>query len=465
MSTRSLFGMETELAVADVETTVETTRTPHSISADLLGMASELPSLASSQSGLFLANGARIYLDIGGHLEYSTPEVTSPDAMVAHLFAQEKLLLGLAKRLDYQVRIWKTNVCYFKTGNTWGSHESHLYSGRLNPEDLIPHLVTRVIYTGAGGLDVSQDTPAFSLSPRAEFFKSKMTDDTTEHRGIFNSRNEALARAGYRRLHIIFGDTLCSHKAVWLRIAMTNLITLLSSRGVSVAKDIAIRHPVGTLARLCRDVSCQAVPIELTNGRKTTAVGIQRAYLERIRSCLKSGFMPVWAEEACNRLESLLDDLGKGPEHVAGQLDWAMKYSLFSRYLEKHHAACFDKHSPGLRHVSQLDKDERLRVRAKLAEMDIRFGELGENGIFNQMHASGVLAHEVVPESAIQSAVDNPPQDTRANPRGKWIKRIWDGKDASQFLCDWDVIVDTKSRCRLDLASPFVRTPQWGQIT
>src|ERR671925_986297 len=46
-------------------------------------------------SNVFLRNGARLYLDVGSHPEYATPECDSVADLVAHDRAGERILEGL----------------------------------------------------------------------------------------------------------------------------------------------------------------------------------------------------------------------------------------------------------------------------------------------------------------------------------------------------------------------------------
>src|SRR5690606_14493740 len=54
-------------------------------------------------SNVFLANGARLYLDVGSHPEYATPECDSIEDLVAHDKAGERILEELM--LDAQDRL------------------------------------------------------------------------------------------------------------------------------------------------------------------------------------------------------------------------------------------------------------------------------------------------------------------------------------------------------------------------
>ena len=105
-------------------------------------------------SNVFLSNGARLYLDVGSHPEYATPECDSILDLVTHDKAGERVLEGLLvdaeKRLREEgiagdVYLFKNNTD--SAGNSYGCHENYLVGrhgefSRL-ADVLIPFLVTR----------------------------------------------------------------------------------------------------------------------------------------------------------------------------------------------------------------------------------------------------------------------------------------------------------------------------------
>src|SRR5690606_35209618 len=114
-------------------------------------------------SNVFLENGARLYLDVGSHPEYATPECDSLVDVVAHDKAGERILEGLVhsaeQRLEEEgirgeIYLFKNNTD--SAGNSYGCHENYLVSRHKDfhrtVEVLIPFLVTRQIFLGAGKL-------------------------------------------------------------------------------------------------------------------------------------------------------------------------------------------------------------------------------------------------------------------------------------------------------------------------
>ena len=55
-------------------------------------------------SNVFLRNGARLYLDVGSHPEYSTPECDNLVDLIAHDKAGERILEGLLVDADLRLR-------------------------------------------------------------------------------------------------------------------------------------------------------------------------------------------------------------------------------------------------------------------------------------------------------------------------------------------------------------------------
>ena len=112
-------------------------------------------------SNVFLENGARLYLDVGSHPEYATPECDSIEDLVAHDKAGERILEGLIasaeSRLSEEgirgvIYLFKNNTD--SAGNSYGCHENYLTSRRDDfshfVQVLIPFFVSRQIYSGAG---------------------------------------------------------------------------------------------------------------------------------------------------------------------------------------------------------------------------------------------------------------------------------------------------------------------------
>ena len=170
-------------------------------------------------SNVFLANGARLYLDVGSHPEYATPECDSLLDLVTHDKAGERILEQLVASAEQRLReegvrcsvyVLKNNTD--SAGNSYGCHENYLTSRRDDfghyAEVLIPFLVSRQIYAGAGKVLQTARGAQFCISQRAEHIWEGVSSATTRSRPIINTRDEPLSDAEkYRRLHVIVGDS------------------------------------------------------------------------------------------------------------------------------------------------------------------------------------------------------------------------------------------------------------------
>src|SRR5437588_99863 len=187
-------------------------------------------------SNVFLRNGARLYLDVGSHPEYATPECDTPIDLVTHDKAGERTLEGLLMDAERRLReegiagdiyLFKNNTD--SAGNSYGCHENYLVGrhgefARL-ADILIPFLVTRQIICGAGKVLQTPRGAVYCVSQRAEHIWEGVSSATTRSRPIINTRDEPHADAErFRRLHVIVGDSNMSETTTLLKIGTTDLV-------------------------------------------------------------------------------------------------------------------------------------------------------------------------------------------------------------------------------------------------
>lgn len=509
-----LFGIETEYAISALG------RAGAPLNQDLLveelvARAREgLPHLPCGARGMFLSNGARFYIDCGLHPELATPECLDPWDAVRYVAAGERTLARLARRIEAgpsgidvsQVLLGRSNVDYSGSGSTWGCHESYLH--RASPEalatQLIPHLVSRVIYTGAGGFNPSSPGLEFTLSPRSAYINTVKSHDSVSSRGIVHTRNETLSGAGYNRLHIIFGESLCSQTAVWLKVGVTALIVAMVEGGLSPAEGVTLAAPLEALRAVAGDPTCKT-EVRLSGGRYASAVAIQRHYLAQAETHRRAGFMPPWAGDVCERWRAVVDRLARAPYSLAGTLDWAIKQPLYAERLRRWNFTweslsdwnlllaririalktteyadkavpldlLFGASSPIQGEIKNLsrfvrerglswdDLKQYLRMRQELFEVDTLFGLLCETGIFEALDRAGVLEHRVpgISQAEIEGAMSHPPAGGRARLRGEAVRRIAAADGTG--TCDWTGVWDARACRRLDLLDPFESVERW----
>src|SRR6185503_7850389 len=333
-----LFGMETEYAVHGSAGSVSDSER-QALVWQLIDVAREqLKYLGDFGGGMFLENGSRLYIDCGQHPELSTPECADPWQVVRYILAGERTLLNIAGELAERknqpaLSFFKNNVDYSGSGTTWGCHESYLH--RSSPatlsDEISPHLISRVIYTGAGGFNSLAAGLTFTLSPRVPHLENVVSEHSTSARGIFHTKDESLSRTGYHRLHLIRGESLSSQTAMWLKVATTALVVAMADAGIRVGGAVSPRAPLTALRVFATDPKCKAKAL-VAERKWMSAVEIQRAYLEAAEAHLGASFMPDWAAEACRQWRRILDRLESGYEGVNTTLDWAIKLTLYRDY-------------------------------------------------------------------------------------------------------------------------------------
>ena len=184
-------------------------------------------------SNVFLENGSRLYLDVGSHPEYATPECDSLSDLIAHDKAGERILEGLVESAEERlteegirgdIYLFKNNTD--SAGNSYGCHENYLV-GRQDDfqrtiDTLIPFFVSRQIFAGAGNVLHTARGTVYSISQRAEHIWEGSSSATTRSRPIINTRDEPHADAErYRRLHVIAGDSNMSEYVSYAKVGTT----------------------------------------------------------------------------------------------------------------------------------------------------------------------------------------------------------------------------------------------------
>ena len=505
-----LFGQETEYAIAGRNASGAMNRERILILLMESGRQQlvHLPDL-KSHDGLFTQNSTRIYVDCGGHPEIATPECSNPHDLVRYTLAGHRILTALIASIAPQmpkaeIMCFRNNVDYSGSGTTWGCHESYAHrKSFLDLEtDLIPHLVTRLIYTGAGGFNSFSRGLEFTLSPRVAHLRRVSSGDSTNDRGIWHTKTEPLG-AG-RRLHVLCGDSLCSHTAAFLKTSTTALAVALADAGLAPGRDVQLADPLDAIREVASDVTTRK-PLHMANGGRRSPLDIQRHYLQMTEAHLGDGTLPAWAAEACQLWRAMLDRLEGAPSTVTSTLDWGIKLALYSHYAHRlgiHwenlpfwneivvqlcaalsaagisvEDRCLERalgrQSPIPRDMAALEPLLRergygwddlktvLKVRRELLELDTRFGELGDKGLFQALDAAGVLDHRVSGVDDIEQAMVEAPAGGRARIRGEVIRRL---AGTQNWQCDWEHIVNIHEGQILDLSDPFSREESWRPL-
>ena len=376
-------------------------------------------------SNVFLQNGARLYLDVGSHPEYATPECDSIHDVVVHDKAGERILEQLLTSAEQRLADdgIKGDIYLFKNntdsaGNSYGCHENYL-TGR-NEElshytnTLIPFLVTRQIYAGAGKVLQTARGAMFCISQRAEHIWEGTSSATTRSRPIINTRDEPHADAEkYRRLHVIVGDSNMSEYATFLKIGTTAILLRMLEEPNVILRDMSLENPIRAIREISHDMTCTR-KVRLANGREATALEIQSEYLTRaLRYADRRDLSPL-EKQALGMWEKALTTIEKDPLGQDREADWVIKYKLIEAYRERHGLELTDP---------------------KISLLDLQYHDINrKRGVFYRMQQRGMV-ERVCDDLEIDEAVETPPQTTRARLRGEFIRKAKERK--RDYTVDW----------------------------
>jgi proteasome accessory factor A len=376
-------------------------------------------------SNVFLENGARLYLDVGSHPEYATPECDSILDLVAHDKAGERILEQLVGSAEARLReegirgvvfLFKNNTD--SAGNSYGCHENYLTSRRDDfahyAEVLIPFLVSRQIYAGAGKVLQTARGAMYCISQRAEHIWEGVSSATTRSRPIINTRDEPHADAErYRRLHVIVGDSNMSEYATFLKIGATSiLLRMLEDPGV-VLRDMTLENPIRAIREISHDTTLKR-RVRLANGREASALDIQTEYFQRARRYQEAKGLSPLEDRALDMWEHCLEGLERDPWSLDRECDWVVKHHLIERYRAR----------------NQLPL-----THPKVALIDLQYHDVNrQRGLFYKLQTAG-LVDRTCTDEAIETAMEEPPQTTRAKLRGEFIRRAKERR--RDFTVDW----------------------------
>ncbi len=377
-------------------------------------------------SNVFLANGSRLYLDVGSHPEYATAECDSIGEVVAHDRAGElileELLIAAEERLAEEgikgdVHLFKNNTD--SAGNSYGCHENYLTvrSDEMShyAEVLIPFLITRQIFAGAGKVLQTSRGARFVVSQRAEHIWEGVSSATTRSRPIINTRDEPHADAeSYRRLHVIVGDSNMSEYTTYLKVAsMAVVLRMVEDQRIELG-DFTLENPIRAIREISHDLDLKR-PVKLASGTTATALEIQRELLDSALDYAEANDLPedeklglqMWSET----LEALeVNNL----RALEAKIDWVIKKNLIESYMSK----------------NDVDLDH-----ANVALLDLQYHSIQRSkSVFFSLERAG-MAQRMVDSEAVISAMEVPPQNTRAKLRGDFIRKAKEKK--RDFTVDW----------------------------
>ena len=419
---RRIFGIETEYGITCVSAG-QRTLTPDEVAPYLFR---KVVSWGRS-SNVFLQNGSRLYLDVGSHPEYATPECDDVGELVVHDKAGERIVGDLVRDaqerlsqegLDGTIYVFKNNTD--SAGNAYGCHENFLLARTGDFQDvsdtLLPFLVSRQLICGAGKVVSTPRGARYAVSQRAEHIWEGVSSATTRSRPIINTRDEPHADAErYRRLHVIVGDSNMSETTTLLKVGSADLVLQMIEAGV-VIRDLTLENPIRAIREMSYDTTGRRT-VRLANGRELSALDLQRTYVEAAHAFAEregllehpvhGRVLDLW-RRTVHAVES--DDLSG----VETEIDWVIKRRLLLRYADRHGLSLEDH---------------------RIAQLDLAYHDIDPSrGLFYAAQRGG-LAARTTDDLAVEAAMTTPPQTTRARLRGEFVRAA--DEHRRDFTVDW----------------------------
>jgi proteasome accessory factor A len=392
-----------------------------------------------------MQNGGRLYLDVGSHPEYATPECDSIHDLVVHDKAGERIMESLVASAEERLaeEAIRGTVYLFRNntdsaGNSYGCHENYLTRRGDDTSEyastLIPFLVSRQIYAGAGKVLQTARGPRFVISQRADHIWEGMSSATTRSRPIINTRDEPHADAErFRRLHVIVGDSNMSEYTTFLKVGATACILRMLEDPAVAMRDMTLENPIRAIREISHDLTCRQ-PVRLASGRELSALDLQREFLDRALSYAdRRGFDPV-ESTALAMWEHCVTRLEQDPMSLNREVDWVIKHQLVEAYRARHGVDLAD---------------------ARVQLLDLQYHDVTRSrSPFYRMQERGLVARMCTDEE-IDRAVDEPPQTTRARLRGAFIRRA--NERRRDYTADWvHLKVNDQAQRTVLCKDPFV---------
>ncbi len=377
-------------------------------------------------SNVFLANGARLYLDVGSHPEYATAECDDFLELLAQDRAGERILERLSieaeERLVQEgihgdVYLFKNNTD--SAGNSYGCHENFLIERKTDFASLaqafIPFLISRQILVGAGKVVQTPRGSTYAVSQRADHIWEGVSSATTRSRPIINTRDEPHADADlYRRLHVIVGDSNMSDTTNLLKVVSAHLVLSMIESG-TVMRDLTLANPIRAIREISHDTTGTRT-VKLANGRELSAIEMQSEYFEKVTDFVaRRGIVDPVTQRVMELWERSIKAVGAGDLHLIDrEIDWVIKLRLIERYMRK---------------------NDMTLENARIAQLDLAYHDIRrERGLFYLLERGGAVDSILTPEQ-VELAKNIAPQTTRAKLRGDFITRAQERR--RDYTVDW----------------------------
>ncbi|MCW3129067.1 MAG: proteasome accessory factor PafA2 family protein [Methanophagales archaeon] len=408
----------------------------------------------------FLRNGSRIYICTGGHLEIATPECRNAFEVLKYDKAAELYMqIGVEKaneryRKKFRksgnssayIQCWKANVEIDKRYSR-GTHESYLVERRkfVGKEILlIPFLVLRKIFFGAGGFIAEKEGLKYVISPKAMVSKRVLTESPSQW-PILSTRDEPLSTKDKYRVHITSGEGVRSEVTRLLNNALTSyVLEAIETEKLAHVEDIW--NPLQTF----KDISANIEGdwrIKLANGRTELAIDyLEASYLPVIEDLFEEREVSYWDKYVLETFKRLCDKFRQGlleDPYVVRRLEWVMKLWVIKNEIDDFEYEYTSQGKFDYRSIFMMDEQAEKEIAASFD-----FTNLCDYDLYERV-ADRIGVERVLTEEEIGEALLFPPKNSRAELRVRL---------ASEFenaALSWNKItINREPKIKIDMGRP-----------
>lgn len=393
-----------------------------------------VPGSLTGSSGM-MSNGSRYYQDVGGHMEYATPEnITTKGVLISELAGErilaESLRLFVANQEKIEAGFLRKRVIDDNT-SLWGYHinisesRHEFFEFERVVQPLTAHYASSLPLFGAGAIVLDREyvlgeekiSYRYSHGQKAVGLSSDFSHGTTNgSKPIINMRDEPHAKQQkHRRIHIVGNDPHVSPWATRMTIGAYSLLLI----GCRQNKLPVIEPEGGAYAmakRATYDLDGSDLYRIMLDGseKQYRAIDIQKTYIEHLKEINdlteeQKGNLEEW--------ERVVQDYELDPMKLRYKSDSIAKLSLIRAKLERDNKDIneFDRES------AIMDKEYTTIMRVSKEQANTEDSKnLIDKSIPGKLRTKW-FAEDMPTEEEISDAIVNPPTTTRAYMRGRAI--------------------------------------------
>lgn len=360
----------------------------------------------------FLQNSGQCYIH-SNLFEVCTPECRNPLELVAYDKACEAYARlaswSYEEKTGEVVHLYKTNIAHDPKGlvsyTTMGAHENYQVKRKsylANLDVLVPYLVLRQVFCGAGGyIDGS-----YMVSPRAIFPKTIFSEVSTDY-PIVSTRDESHSSNEYCRAHIIHGEGVRSEYTMWLKHSITSYILSAIDQGY-IQNVPEIIDPIAQGQTISKNPEGDW-KINLTNGETIRVIDyLNTYYIEGIDALFDANDPSENDKKAFTEFKWVMKKLDNGLiENLNKSIEWVIKRDLIH---DRFH--------------DFFEIEEGLNEKAAKEAAMFQYTSITDP-LFDELTESKDIK-TVVTEVAIQQAFMKPPEESRGELRVALTKHYED---------------------------------------